>query len=188
MISIDTKRLHLRNVLQNDVDVIFDYRNNEICARYQRGQVKDYDGIVSLIERRRNDEISIDFPCMIAVALKDTNEMIGEIVVMPKDHTFSLGYTFSYKYHRQGYAFEVLTVLHEHLHKMAPEWEFISFTECENISGIELLKKLGYKDLGYVSCFRYYRKCSCFSFAYRIKYIGRNLFFVIYKSPKVKKR
>ena len=76
MISIDTKRLHLRNVLQNDVDVIFDYRNNEICARYQRGQVKDYEGIVSLIERRR-------------------------IVVMPKDHTFSLGYTFSYKYHRQ---------------------------------------------------------------------------------------
>ena len=108
MISIDTKRLHLRNVLQNDVDVIFDYRNNKICARYQRGQVKDYEGIVSLIERRR-------------------------IVVMPKDHIFSLGYTFSYKYHRQGYAFEALTVLTEHLHKMAPEWEFISFTECKNI-------------------------------------------------------
>ena len=125
MISIDTKRLHLRNVLQNDVDVIFDYRNNEICARYQRGQVKDYDGIVSLIERRR-------------------------IVVMPKDHIFSLGYTFSYKYHRQGYAFEALTVLTELLHKMAPEWEFISFTECENIASIELLKKLGYKNLGYV--------------------------------------
>ena len=125
MISIDTKRLHLRNVLQNDVDVIFDYRNNEICARYQRGQVKDYEGIVSLIERRR-------------------------IVVMPKDHTFSLGYTFSYKYHRQGYAFEALTVLTEYLHKMAPEWEFISFTECKNIASIELLKKLGYKNLGYV--------------------------------------
>ena len=125
MISIDTKRLHLRNVLQNDVDVIFDYRNNEICAQYQRGQVKDYEGIVSLIERRR-------------------------IVVMPKDHIFSLGYTFSYKYHRQGYAFEALTVLTEHLHKMAPEWEFISFTECENIASIELLKKLGYKNLGYV--------------------------------------
>ena len=103
-----------------------------------------------MIERRRNDEISIDFPCMIAVALKDTNEMIGEIVVMPKDHTFSLGYTFSYKYHRQGYAFEALTVLTEHLHKMAPELEFISFTECENIASIELLKKLGYKNLGYV--------------------------------------
>ena len=65
--------------------------------------------------------------------------MIGEIVVKPKDNTISL-----------GYAFEALTVLHEHLHKMAPEWEFISFTECENKASIELLKKLGYKDLGYV--------------------------------------
>ena len=33
---------------------------------------------------------------------------------------------------------------------MAPEWEFISFTECENIPSMELLKKLGYKNLGYV--------------------------------------
>ena len=132
MISIDTKRLHLRNVSQNDVHVMFDYRNNEICARYQRGQTKDFEGILNLIERRKNDEISIDSPCMIAVALKETNEMIGEIVVKPKDNTISLGYTFSYKYHRQGYAFEALTVLHE------------------NIASIELLKKLGYKNLGYV--------------------------------------
>ena len=128
--------------------------------------------------RNRNDAISIDSPCMIAVALKETKEMIGEIIVKPKDSTISLGYTFSYKYHRQGYAFEALTVLHEHLHKMAPEWEFISFTECENIAGIELLKKLGYKDLGYVSHFRYYRKCSCFSFAYRIKYISVEIYFL----------
>lgn len=103
MISIDTKRLHLRNVSQNDAHVIFDYRNNEICARYQRGQAKDFEKNLNLIERRK-------------------------------------------------------------------------------------MMKLGYKDLGYVPCFRYYRKCSCFSFAYRIKYIGRNLFFIIYKSPKVKKR
>ena len=117
MISIDTKRLHLRNVSQDDVHVMFDYRNNEICAKYQRGQAKDFEEILNLIERRKNDEISIDSPCMIAVALKETNEMI----VKPKDNTISLGYTFSYKYHRQGYAFEALTVLHEHLHKMAPE-------------------------------------------------------------------
>lgn len=150
MISIDTKRLHLRNVSQNDVQAMFDYRNNEICARYQRGQIKDFEEIQNLIERRKNDEISIDSPCMIAVALKETDELIGEIIVKPKDNTISLGYTFSYKYHRQGYAFEALTVLHEHLHKVAPEWEFISYTECENIASIELLKKLGYKDLGYV--------------------------------------
>ena len=53
MISIDTKRLHLRNVSQNDVHVMFDYRNNEICTRYQRGQTKDFGEILNLIERRK---------------------------------------------------------------------------------------------------------------------------------------
>ena len=76
--------------------------------------------------------------------------MIGEIVVMPRIIHFLSDIPFLINYHRQGYAFEALTVLTEHLHKMAPEWEFISFTECENIASIELLKKLGYKNLGYV--------------------------------------
>ena len=46
--------------------------------------------------------------------------------------------------------FSIDTIRLHLLHKMAPEWEFISFTECENIASIELLKKLGYKNLGYV--------------------------------------
>ena len=87
---------------------------------------------------------------MVAVAIKETNEMIGEIVVLPNDNTISLGYTFSYKYHRQGYAFEALTALLDMLHKMVPDWEFISFTDSQNIASIGLLLKLGYKNLGYV--------------------------------------
>ena len=127
-----------------------DYRNNEICARYQRGQTKDYDGIVALVERRKDDVMSVDAPFMVAVALKDTDEMVGEIVVMPKDGTISLGYTFSYKHHRKGYAFEALTALINMLHKQCPEWDFISFTEPENEPSMALLKKLGYKNMGYI--------------------------------------
>ena len=87
---------------------------------------------------------------MLAVALKCSNEMIGEIVVMPNENTFSLGYTFSYKYHRQGYAFEALTILIEFLHENYTDWEFISFTDPDNRASMGLLMKLGYKDLGYI--------------------------------------
>ena len=45
MTFLETERLYLRNVMPNDVDVMFDYRNNEICSRYQRGQTKTYEGI-----------------------------------------------------------------------------------------------------------------------------------------------
>ena len=55
MIMIETERLVLRNVAAKDADTMFDYRNNEICAKYQRGQTKDFDGICELIERRKKD-------------------------------------------------------------------------------------------------------------------------------------
>ena len=150
MIFMETNRLILRNVAAKDAEIMHDYRNNEICARYQRGQTKDYDGIVALVKRRKDDVMSVDAPFMAAVALKETDEMVGEIVVMPKDGTISLGYTFSYKHHRKGYAFEALTALINMLHERYPEWDFISFTEPENEPSMALLKKLGYKDMGYV--------------------------------------
>ena len=85
MIFLETDRLVLRNVAAKDADVMYDYRNNEICARYQRDQIKDYDGIVALTERRKDDVMSVDAPFMVAVALKETDKMVGEIVVMPED-------------------------------------------------------------------------------------------------------
>ena len=147
---IQTERLILRNVAAKDADTIFDYRNNEICAKYQRGQAKDYDGICELIELHHNDVISVDSPFMLSVALKESDEMIGEIVVMPEDGTISMGYTFHYNYHRKGYAYEALTALINLLHERYPSWEFISFTEPENEPSMALLKKLGYKDMGYL--------------------------------------
>lgn len=150
MTFVETDRLRLRNVMAQDADIMYDYRNNEICARYQRGQTKDYDGIVSLVERRKNDVMSVDAPFLVAVALKETDEMVGEIVVMPNDGTISLGYTFSYKHHRKGYAFESLTTLINMLHEQYPQWDFISFTERSNEPSMALLKKLGYKDMGYI--------------------------------------
>ncbi len=150
MIKIETSRLLLRNVMTKDIPIIFDYRNNEICAKYQRGQTKDYEGISELVERRKDDVISTAAPFYIAVALKESDEMIGEIVVMPNDGTISLGYTFSYKHHRNGYAFESISALIDLLHMRYPAWDFISFTEPENIASMNLLKKLGYKDMGFL--------------------------------------
>jgi len=150
MILFITERLCLRNLTAKDADIMHDYRNNELCSRYQRGQTKDYAGIVSLIEAHKSDFVSVDHPFFLAVALKDTYEMVGEIVVMPNDGTISLGYTFSYKHHRKGYAFESLSALIDMLHSRFPAWDFICFTEAENIASMQLLKKLGFKDMGYI--------------------------------------
>ena len=147
---IETERLILRNVAARDADSMFDYRNNEICTKYQRGQIKELDGICRLIELRQNDVISVDAPFMLAVALKQSDEMIGEIVVKPENGTISMGYTLHYNHHRKGYAYEALTALMDLLHERYPFWAFICFTEPENEPSMALLKKLGYQDMGYL--------------------------------------
>lgn len=149
MIRLETERLILRNVRKDDAEVMYDYRNDDRCARYQRGQTKDLPGIRSLIDRRCSDKVQNEDNFMIAIERKDTGEMIGEIVVMPSDGCFSIGYTFHYAHHRKGYAFEALSMLVELLHQRFTDMEFISFTEPENIASMALLQKLGYEDLGY---------------------------------------
>lgn len=67
------------------------------------------DGIKALNKEYQFETLSADKPFIMAVALKATYEMIGEIVVLPNKGTFSLGYTISYKHHRMGYAFESLS-------------------------------------------------------------------------------
>ena len=129
MTFLETNRLRLRNVSPKDAIQMVDYRNNERCSKYQRGQTKDYKDIVALIERNKDNALNIASPTMISVALRETDVMIGEIVVMPNEGTISLGYTFSYKVHRSGYAYEALSSLIEYLHKHYPQWDFICFTE-----------------------------------------------------------
>ena len=151
MTFLETNRLRLRNVSPKDAIQMVDYRNNERCSKYQRGQTKDYKDIVALIERNKDNALNLASPTMISVALRETDVMIGEIVVMPNEGTISLGYTFSYKVHRSGYAYEALSSFIEYLHKHYPQWDFICFTERENIPSMSLLKKLGYTNLGYLS-------------------------------------
>ena len=64
MTWIETDRLRLRSLAQKDADIMYDYRNNETCARYQRGQTRDREGIEALVARHQDDVLSAEAPCM----------------------------------------------------------------------------------------------------------------------------
>ena len=79
MVFLETERLILRNLLPEDAPIMFDYRNNEACARYQRGQTKDLSGIKALVDAHCHDQVTTESASIFAVAHKDSGEMIGEI-------------------------------------------------------------------------------------------------------------
>ncbi len=149
MVFFETERLRLRNIEEKDLEIMYEYRNHKLCSRYQRDQTKDKEGLKKLIANRKEGKISLEEAFILAIALKETDEMAGEVVVMPKENKISMGYTVSHRHHRKGFAFEMLSALTDLLHEKYPSHKFICLVDPENIPSIKLLKKLGYEAVGY---------------------------------------
>lgn len=148
MIYLETQRLVLRNWEQIDLDELFDYRNDERCTRFQRGQLHERADLAELIRRRSKDDLISEGGKQLAIAMKPTNQLVGEVALCIERPSISMGYTISYKYQRNGYAFEMLSTLIGILHRHYPELEMICRVEPENVASIGLLRKLGYRECG----------------------------------------
>ncbi|MET3616382.1 RimJ/RimL family protein N-acetyltransferase [Peptoniphilus olsenii] len=149
MLKITTENLIIRNVMIDDVSSIYKYRNNKICYRYQRGQAKSKKEITQLVLNNLDKNINLETNTLLAIAIKETNEIIGEILIMPKDMTISLGYTISPEFQNKGYGFESVSKLIDILHSKFPKHEFICFCHPDNTFSIKLLEKLGFTNMGY---------------------------------------
>lgn len=150
MVFLETVHLTLRNLREEDADIMHEYRNHPQCSRYQRGQTKTEEGIQQLIQNHMNDSVTIEHSWIAAIVEKQSSKLVGEVVVMPNEGTISLGYTISYRYHRKGYGYEALQALVAMLHSRYPAWDFICFVDPENRASRNLLQKLGFTDMGYL--------------------------------------
>lgn len=85
-----------------------------------------------------------------AICLTD-NQLIGDLSCFYNKHDpcFTLGYTISYQFQRQGYAFEMLSKVLCVIEKQYPGMDIVGLVEKENIPSISLLKKLGFIEEGY---------------------------------------
>lgn len=146
---LESRRLIIRNFLESDIEELVDYRNNILCSKYQRGQFHSKEKLENFIIDSLNYDIKIGGEKYFAIAKKDSNVLVGNLFVAINDITITLGYTISYKYHRQGFAFEILTELISYLHDIYPAHEIVAMTEKDNIASMKLLEKLNFTNEGY---------------------------------------
>ena len=149
MTLLETPRLRLRNLCPGDLEELCDYRNNEACRRYQRGQFREREELRAFIQRCGQDTLDTPGKKRFAIADRHSDRLVGDLFLDLETPTLSLGYTISYKYHRQGYAFELLSALTDRLHADYPDREIVCCVEPENAASIGLLHKLGFADEGY---------------------------------------
>lgn len=146
---LSTVRLALRPLEDKDMDILYDYRNDDRCAKFQRGQITDREGILSMIRQEENCTLFQASDHRIAIVSNETDELVGDIKIMFQDTTITLGYTISYHHHRKGYAFEILSALVLALHQHFLKHEVICLVEPENTASTALLQKLEFEYLGY---------------------------------------
>lgn len=148
---LKTDRLLVRNLSPEDLDELFDYRNNADCARYQHWQDTSREALRDFI----NTLGSCTFPSSepeqhYAICLAD-NRLIGDLSVFynADDPCITLGYTISCRFWRQGYAYEVLTEVIKVLEQHFPGVDIVALVEKENLPSIALLHKLQFTEEGY---------------------------------------
>jgi len=87
---------------------------------------------------------------MFIISLKDSNIPIGTCGLMKRDNTddIDLGYALMSDYHKQGYVLEAAKAVLEYAKKEIKLPHILGYTALDNTSSMNVLKKLGFSELG----------------------------------------
>lgn len=146
MIILETERLYLRTLEDQDVIPFAAYRSKNEVKKYQSW--KDYtieDATRRIEECRHIDKLNyIGSNYHLAIILKENNQLIGDLFIDVLYHDgFSLGYTLDSQYWRKGYAYEIVSAFLNHMKHLGFETVYC-FAYTKNRRSIKLLKKLGF--------------------------------------------
>lgn len=138
-----TKRLHIRNFKSDDLQRLFEYRNNKECRKYQEWKDTSKECLKNFIEINSKRDLSYD-EIQYAIALKETDELVGDLYIAKKRKTITLGFTISPSFQRKGYMSEVLTALVPFLFQKYNDYEICCLVHPKNIASNNLMKKLNF--------------------------------------------
>lgn len=143
---IETDRCILRCFEEKDLDSFMTYRNNEEWMKYQ--------SFKNLTKEEYRKALLVPFNVekgtQIAIAHKTTDSLLGDLYLVKKEKTITIGYSINPIYSRKGYISEVLKALLSKLKTCYSDCKIVAMTEKENIPSKNLLLKLGFVYDGWI--------------------------------------
>ncbi|MGX4599081.1 GNAT family N-acetyltransferase [Faecalimicrobium sp. JNUCC 81] len=137
---IETSRCILRCFKEKDLELFIAYRNNEEWMKHQNLKYLSKDDYRKDLLGHKNINEGIRF----AISDRITDTLLGDIYIIKKEKTISIGYAISPIYSRKGYIIESLKAVLPLVRKNYPECEIIAMTKKENIPSKNLLLNLGF--------------------------------------------
>ena len=139
MIIAETERLILRRYKKEDLQDLFEYLSDKDVVEYEPYKTMTFD------EAKENLEWRIGMEEMIAVELKSSHKMIGNVYLGKRDFdSLEMGYVFNRNYWGKGYAAESCKAL---IQQAFSNGVHRIYAECDprNKNSWKLLEALGFR-------------------------------------------
>ncbi len=147
-IILETKRLYLRQLCEDDAKRMSEYRNKKEVAKYQSWKTYSLKDASRRIQQCMRIE-ALNTPHTnyhLAFVLKDNHTMIGDLFVdVSQKKTFTLGYTMDSEYWSYGYATEIVSAFIDYMKEEYGFQKVICYIYKRNIRSKKLLLRLNFK-------------------------------------------
>ena len=140
--TIETERLVLRGFRKTDAADLFAYLKAPVASCFLSLKLDSLEAAQAEAEKRSQSDEHI------AVCLKETGQMIGDLFTMPEDDTFSVGWNFNPDFSGQGYAYEAARALFEDLFTVRNARRLYAYVEDHNAASRRLCERLGMRQEG----------------------------------------
>ncbi len=142
MDAIETSRLVLRNFRKADAGDLLAYLREPRASCFLSLKLESVSAAEAEAEKRgKNDEY-------IAVCLKDSDKLIGDVFAMPEEDTFAVGWNFAADFGGAGYASEATRVLFAYLFTVKQARRLYAYVEDHNKASQRLCERLGMRKEG----------------------------------------
>ncbi len=139
---IETERLVLRQFTQRDAADLFEYLHEPVASCFLSLALSDIKGAEREALERSTHNRSI------AVCLRTSGKLIGDLFAESEGDTFSVGWNFNPGFGGKGYAHEAAAALFTHLFAQRGARRLYAYVEDTNSSSQRLCEKLGMRKEG----------------------------------------
>lgn len=142
---LESERIILRSIRENDVDAIFSYRSLDTVARYQYWEPYTIERAKEFVDQCKNTYLSQRGEWIgLAIIHKDSNKLIGDCALKIEGDSAEVGCNISPEFQGQGFAKEVLSTIIEYCFSNIDEVkEVFGITDSLNIASIRLMQSVG---------------------------------------------